>query len=277
MPGYPIPCPKFQAFTDAGAPLVGGKLYTYAAGGLTPLTTYADQALSVPNANPVILDGRGEASIFVEDGVPYRIILKTSADVEIWDQDDVEVPETAAPPAPASSVPAGSILPYGGAAAPTGFLLANGAAVSRATYADLFTAIGTSYGVGDGSTTFNIPDMRGRFPLGKAAAGTGSTLGATGGSLDHTHSLATHTHALTTDGAHTHAVPRHGWGKALATADATGTLLAVVAADGVQAIAANGVTSSSDGSHTHTATTGGPTATGAANPPFAALNFIVKT
>jgi microcystin-dependent protein len=64
----------------------------------------------------------------------------------------------------------GMIFPYAGATAPTGFLLCDGAAVSRTTYADLFALIGTTYGAGDGSTTFNVPDLRGRFAIG---AGTG--------------------------------------------------------------------------------------------------------
>ena len=57
--------------------------------------------------------------------------------------------------------PAGVILPYGGSAAPTGYLLCDGSAVSRTTYADLFTAISTTFGVGDGATTFNIPNGQG--------------------------------------------------------------------------------------------------------------------
>lgn len=61
-------------------------------------------------------------------------------------------------------------------AAPTGWLLCNGAAVSRTTYAFLYNAIGTAYGAGDGTTTFNVPDLRGRLPLG---AGTGTASGAT--------------------------------------------------------------------------------------------------
>lgn len=59
--------------------------------------------------------------------------------------------------------PAGIINAYGGATAPTGYLLCDGSAVSRTTYADLFTAIGTTWGVGDGTTTFNLPDLRGVF------------------------------------------------------------------------------------------------------------------
>jgi hypothetical protein len=74
----------------------------------------------------------------------------------------------------------GLMLPYGGTTAPSGFLLCDGTAVSRTTYAALFAIIGTASGAGDGSTTFNLPDMRGRFPMGKKAAGTGSTLLGTG-------------------------------------------------------------------------------------------------
>ena len=92
-----------------------------------------------------------------------------------------------------ATVPTGAILPYGGTTAPSGYVLANGAAISRTTFADLFAVYGTTYGAGDGSTTFNVPDLRGRFPLGKAAAGTGSTLGGTGGTLDHTHTVTTGT------------------------------------------------------------------------------------
>lgn len=87
--------------------------------------------------------------------------------------------------------PIGAVQEYAGSADPAGgaWILANGRALNRTTYSALFTALGTTYGAGDGSTTFNIPDMRGRFPLGKATAGTGSSLGTSGGSLDHTHSV----------------------------------------------------------------------------------------
>ena len=61
----------------------------------------------------------------------------------------------------------GMITMYGGLTAPTGFLLCDGTAVSRTTNAALFTAIGTNWGTGDGSTTFNVPDLRSRTPLGK--------------------------------------------------------------------------------------------------------------
>ena len=82
----------------------------------------------------------------------------------------------------------GLVFAFAGSVAPTGTLLCDGSAVSRTTYAALFAAIGTTWGVGDGSTTFNLPDLRGRAPIG---AGQGSgltnrTLGGTGGAETHT-------------------------------------------------------------------------------------------
>jgi microcystin-dependent protein len=101
-------------------------------------------------------------------------------------------------------MPAGALLPYAGRNVQDGWLLCDGSAVSRTTYADLFTAIGTTYGTGDGSTTFTLPDMRGRTAIG---AGQGPSLsnrplGATGiGEEMHTLSTAempAHSHGLTT-------------------------------------------------------------------------------
>jgi len=65
-----------------------------------------------------------------------------------------------------SSVPAGTVIYHAANTAPTNFIKANGAAISRTTYADLFAAIGTTFGTGDGSSTFNVPDLRGEFPRG---------------------------------------------------------------------------------------------------------------
>lgn len=93
-------------------------------------------------------------------------------------------------------IPPGVTLPYAGTSAPNGWLLCYGQAVSRTTYSGLFAAIGTTYGSGDGSTTFNLPDCRGRMIGGKDNMGgvaanritagvsgiTGTTLGAVGGS-----------------------------------------------------------------------------------------------
>jgi len=72
----------------------------------------------------------------------------------------------------------GTIKPWGKATAPAGYLLCDGTAVSRTTYADLFAVIGTTYGAGDTSTTFNVPDLQGKFPQGKDGS---NNLAGTGG------------------------------------------------------------------------------------------------
>lgn len=94
--------------------------------------------------------------------------------------------------------PTGVVLPFAGASAPSGYLLADGSAVSRTTYAALFTAIGTAYGIGDGSTTFNLPNLKGKVPVGKDAGQTEfDTLAETGGAKTHTlitAEMPTHTH-----------------------------------------------------------------------------------
>ena len=78
------PPPKMQFFTNNGQLLVGGKVYTYAAGTNTLLATYIDQAGSASNTNPVILDSRGEASIWLAVGLLYDWVLKDSLDNLIW-------------------------------------------------------------------------------------------------------------------------------------------------------------------------------------------------
>ena len=83
-------------------------------------------------------------------------------------------------------VPPGAIWAYGGGTAPAGWLLCNGGVVSRAAYAKLFAVIGTAYGAGDGSTTFALPDMRGRVVLG---ASTTHPRGQTGGAETHLHEV----------------------------------------------------------------------------------------
>ena len=101
-------------------------------------------------------------------------------------------------------VPSGLMAPYPGATAPTGWLLCFGQAISRTTYAALFAVVGTTYGSGDGSTTFNLPDLRGRVIAGQDDMGgtsanrltglsggvDGDVLGGTGGSESHTLTVA---------------------------------------------------------------------------------------
>ena len=99
-----------------------------------------------------------------------------------------------------NNCPTGSIIMYGAATAPTGWLLCDGSAVSRTTYADLFAVIGTTFGVGNGSTTFNLPNLRNRFVVG---AGASYNNNDTGGEATHVltiEEMPAHSHAIATVG-----------------------------------------------------------------------------
>lgn len=92
--------------------------------------------------------------------------------------------------------PAGNVVMTARATAPVGWLLCEGQAVERVLFAVLFAAIGTQYGGGNGSTTFNVPDMRGRVPTGRnAAQGEFSLLGGAAGAISHNHSGPNHSHS----------------------------------------------------------------------------------
>ena len=108
------------------------------------------------------------------------------------------------------SVPAGSVIAYAGSAAPAGWLKCNGAAINRSTYSTLFAVIGGIYGVGDGTSTFNLPDLRGEFVRGwddsrgiDASRGIGTFQG--NAIQSHTHSISDpgHSHSAS-DSGHTH-------------------------------------------------------------------------
>lgn len=95
----------------------------------------------------------------------------------------------------------GSILAYLGSDVPDGYLLCDGSAVSRTDYSELFSVIGSVYGNGDGSTTFNLPNLSGRVPIGASGS---HVLGSTGGESSHVltvQELASHSHIVPT---HTH-------------------------------------------------------------------------
>ena len=108
-----------------------------------------------------------------------------------------------------SAVPIGSIQMWAGGSGdvPTGWSLCDGSAISRTTYSSLFTLLSTTFGAGNGTTTFNIPDMRDRFVVG---AGSSYSRNAYGGNssnnISHTHSVSSHTHSTP---AHTHTMGSH--------------------------------------------------------------------
>lgn len=100
----------------------------------------------------------------------------------------------------ARECPVGTILMFAGLTAPNnGWLICDGGAVSRTTYSVLFSLIGTTFGIGDGSTTFNLPNFHEKHPLG-ADTVNNINIGNTGGQLEHNHSIPAHTHNFN----HTH-------------------------------------------------------------------------
>jgi microcystin-dependent protein len=132
-----------------------------------------------PTGTPLVLHGTGdpEGVVFAAQGSAYLrrdglqsngggIYVKTTGITFAtgW----LDLPTAAGVTV---ALPPGTLASYGGASAPSGWLVCDGSAVSRTVYGLLFTAIGTLYGAGDGSTTFNLPDLRGRVPVGYAASG----------------------------------------------------------------------------------------------------------
>ena len=214
-------------------------------------------------------------------GVLSAMDLDISGDVDVDGTLETDALTIAGVALTAASLPAGVIAPYAGTSAPTGYLLCYGQAVSRSTYSSLFSAISTTYGSGDGSSTFNVPDLRGRVVAGQDDMGgssanrltdqtgglNGDTLGDTGGSETHTltnSQLPEHTHlplrtgeANNASGTSVEGLSRSGTGSAATTAsDYSGTAGEMVNPD-------------------RTAVTGG----GAHNnvQPTIILNYIIKT
>ena len=185
------------------------------------------------------------------------------------------------------STPPGAIHAYGGASAPSGYLLCNGAAVSRTTYAALFSAIGTNYGVGDGSTTFNVPNLQGRVPVGLSAADAEFDVrGETGGAKTHTlasNEIPAHVHLVdppnsttTTNGSHTHSYNDQYRGTTVSDDADDRNVASSTLNDAAR-------TTGSGGSHTHTldipAFNSGSSGGGAAHnnlQPYLVVNYIIK-
>ena len=177
--------------------------------------------------------------------------------------------------------PVGSIIMYGAAAAPTNWLLCDGSAVNRTTYADLFSAIGTTYGAGNGSSTFNVPNLQGVFPAGYDG-GSSYALAATGGATTDTPTLSG-TNAGTTltssqIPAHTHGGVTTGWPSGSWTGG-TGATQTAIDASGLS-VASGSVNLSLENtgggsSHTHTWT--GTSSAVDILPPYLVVNYIIKT
>lgn len=162
-----------------------------------------------------------------------------------------------------NSVVIGSIQMWPTVTAPTGYLLCTGTAVSRSTYSALFAVVGTTFGVGDGTTTFNLPNYSDRMPIG---SGTIGALAATGGSKDAI--VVNHTHTATvTDSGHNHAlVPNGNSGSPGSGNNFVGSNFTGVAQTTATATTGITVANSSTGS----------SGTNANLPPYLSINFIIK-
>ena len=226
----PVAGAGWQFFDANGVPLSGGKLYTYAAGTTTPQTTYTSASASVTNANPIILNSEGRVSgtneVWLDISLAYKLILETSANVQLWSADDLS-----------GIAGLGSALPVAsggtGVSSNTAYAVLCGGTTATnpiQSIASVGTAgqVLTSNGAGalptmqaafvsgmiilwSGSTasipsgfllcdgTSSTPDLRNKFVVG---AGSTYAVGATGGSADavvvsHTHTVTDPTHAHT--------------------------------------------------------------------------------
>jgi microcystin-dependent protein len=145
-----------------------------------------DTAAAWNNANPTL--AAGEAGFDTTN-----LILKVGNGVTAWSSlQGISI-------ASGGGV-SGIISQFAGATAPPGYLLCDGTAVSRTTYSSLFTTIGIAYGAGNGTTTFNLPNLQNRIPVGKGSDAEFDTLGETGGFKDVTLTSAqipAHSHANT--------------------------------------------------------------------------------
>lgn len=186
-------------------------------------------------------------------------------------------------------MPTGAILDFAGSVAPSGFLLCDGSAVSRTTYAALFAVLSTTFGTGDGSTTFNVPDCRSRTSIG-AGQGTGLSnrvLAATGGeenhalsvgelaAHNHTGTVSNHTHSATDAGSHSHSV----YGTATGLTSGPNTSY-IGTPSGTLYANTNPATISINVGYTQPTVSVDNAGSGAAHntiPPFIALNKIIKT
>jgi microcystin-dependent protein len=168
-----------------------------------------------------------------------------------------------------AALPAGVVLPYGGSTAPTGYLLCDGSAVSRTTYSALYTAIGTTYGAGNGSTTFNLPNGKGRMPMG---ADTGFALGTQGGSKDAAVIAHTHTASTTiTDPGHAHALDGQ-------TVQGSTVMAPSALTDSNARPLGTATFNSTTGiTATTTVNSAGTSGTNANLPPYFVVNHIIKT
>jgi microcystin-dependent protein len=210
--------------------------------------------------------------------------------------------------ASSNTTPTGTIQMWATASAPVGYVLCNGTAISRTTFSNLFSVIGTTFGVGDGSTTFNVPDYTNRMPYGATVGTTGGTTSITLGTTNlpnHTHTFSGTSGTMNSNNVHSHSINDPGHNHLFGGDDQIGSVGGYVAQSGLgydavstgagagnnyytrrmdntnnpqdTGISINGV----DINHTHgfsgtTGATGSGTAITTISP-YLGINFIIKT
>lgn len=182
---------KCRATTTAEDPITGG---VFISGAETEGTYVAGQAYYLSDTAGALATSAGTNSVKVGVGDENGDL------VMLYNNPNELSPTEKAAFTNGQLSPVGIVSPFAGASAPTGWLLCDGAAVSRSTYAALFAVIGETYGAGDGSTTFLVPNIKGKVVVGLNAAETEfDTLGETGGEKTHTltiDEMPSHTHDL---------------------------------------------------------------------------------
>ena len=175
--------------------------------------------------------------------------------------------------------PAGAIIMYGAATAPTGYLLCDGSNVSRTTYSDLFSAISTTYGTGDGSSTFGVPNLQSRFPIG-FDGGSSYALAGTGGALTDTPTLSgTNAGTAITEAqmpSHTHDSWGSGWPTGTWTGGTGTTQSSVTQGSGSLVTTSTLRTLATGSGNTHTHTWTGTSTAVDTVPPYIVVNYIIK-
>ena len=171
--------------------------------------------------------------------------------------------------------PTGVIHMFAGATAPNGWLICDGSLVSRVIYSDLFKVIGTTYGVGDSNTTFALPDLRGRSPIGVGTGAgltarvLGTTYGAESVTLASNQIPTLSTGAMSANSTHSHTASKSYWNN---SSSAAYTFTGGASSIGLD----TPTTDTKDLSHTHSITNASQQVTSILHPALA-VNYIIKT
>ena len=265
-------------YTPAHTALVDGMYCAVraAAANATPTPTFAPDGLT---AHPITKQGGGTLAAGDIAGNLTEIILRYNIANTRWELLN-----------PANTIPAGFVMAFAGAAAPNGWAICDGSSrVRTGIWANLFAAIGTTYGAADGSH-FNLPDLRGRVIAQIDSGGSGritvaggnfdgTVLGNSGGSENETLTAAqipAHTHSGTTGGQsadHTHAIPNVGLGTNSISGGGVGALQTAAQESGTTQTGGTSV------NHTHPFTTDNGTGGGGSHPniqPTLLMNYCIK-